>query len=41
MVHLGLPADDPFWTAPAQPWTQVRIWRGDDMSADHALREKH
>ena len=40
LVHLGLPADDPFWTAPAQPWTQLRIWRGDDMPADHALREK-
>lgn len=40
LVHLGLPADDPFWAAPAQPWTQARIWRGDDTPADHALREK-
>lgn len=40
LVHLGLPADDPFWAAPAQPWTQARIWLGDDTPADHALREK-
>jgi len=41
LVHLGLPADDPFWSSPAQPWTQARIWRGDDSPADRALREPH
>lgn len=36
LVHLGLPADDPFWTAPPAPWTQRRIWAGEDIPADHA-----
>lgn len=40
LVHLGLPADDPFWTAPAEPWTQKRIWSGEDIHADHAFDEK-
>lgn len=37
LAHLGLPADDAFWTAPAAPWTQKRIWAGDDLKPDHAL----
>jgi hypothetical protein len=40
LLHLGLPPGDPFWTAPAQPWTQKRIWSGEDIPADHAYREK-
>lgn len=40
LVHLGLPADDPFWTAPAEAWTQQRIWAGQDIPADHALKEE-
>ena len=39
LLHLGLPANDPFWTAPAEPWTQKRIWSGQDIPADHAYRE--
>jgi hypothetical protein len=38
LQHLGLPADDPFWTAPAAPWTQKRIWAGEDVKADHSLK---
>lgn len=38
LVHLGLPADDPLWAAPAQPWTQQRIWSGADIKPDHALK---
>jgi hypothetical protein len=38
LQHLGLPADDPFWTAPATPWTQKRIWAGEDVKADHSLK---
>lgn len=35
---LGLPENDPFWAAPAQPWTARRIWElGEDMPADHAV----
>lgn len=39
LVHLGLAADDPFWTAPAAGWTQKRIWAGEDIPADHAYKE--
>jgi hypothetical protein len=39
LVHLGLPPDDPFWTAPAEVWTQKRIWSGQDIPADHAYRD--
>ena len=40
LQHLGLPAEDPFWTAPALPWTQKKIWSGADVPADHAHEEK-
>jgi hypothetical protein len=40
LVELGLPADDPFWTAPPEPWTQKKIWSGVDVPADHAYKEK-
>jgi hypothetical protein len=36
-IALGLPDTDEFWSAPAQPWTSVKIWRGEDVPADHAL----
>lgn len=39
LVHLGLPADDPFWTAPAAPWSQRRIWSGSDIPPDHAYKD--
>jgi hypothetical protein len=39
LLHLGLPVDDPFWTAPGEPWTQKRIWSGADVRADHAYRD--
>ena len=39
LAHLGLPANDPFWTAPPEPWTQKRIWSGEDIPADHAYEE--
>ena len=37
LLHLGLPPNDPFWTSPAEPWTQKRIWAGEDVPADHAI----
>jgi hypothetical protein len=40
MLQLGLPADDPFWTAPAAPWTQKKIWSGADIPGDHAYKDK-
>lgn len=36
LIALGLPPDDPYWTAPAAPWTQKRIWAGEDVANDHA-----
>jgi hypothetical protein len=36
-LPLGLPPTDPFWSAPAQPWTAVKVWSGQDMPGDHAL----
>lgn len=35
LVALGLPANDPFWTAPGAAWTQKRLWAGEDMKNDH------
>ena len=40
MLPLGLPANDPFWTAPAEPWTQKKIRSGTDVPADHAYKDK-
>jgi hypothetical protein len=40
MLQLGLPPDDPFWTTPAEPWTQKKIWSGADVRADHAYPER-
>ena len=37
LLPLGLPADDPFWTGPALPWTSQRAWGGADLPADHAV----
>ena len=39
-VVLGLPADSDFWTSPAQPWTQKKVWEGVDIPCDKALKEK-
>lgn len=37
-LPLGLPASDPFWSAPAVPWTQQKFWSGSDIQTDHAIR---
>jgi len=39
-LPLGLPADDPFWTDAAQPWTSKKAWDGDDFPRDHSYHEK-
>jgi hypothetical protein len=36
-LPLGLPASDPFWSAPAEPWTQQRAWSGQAFPIDHAI----
>jgi len=39
LLHLGLPSDDPFWIAPSVPWTQKRIWSGENIPSDHAISQ--
>ena len=34
-LPLGLPADDPFWTDPAEPWTSKKAWEAEDFPKDH------
>jgi hypothetical protein len=36
-LPLGLPADDPFWSAPARDWTSRKAWNGVDVGADHCI----
>jgi hypothetical protein len=36
-LPLGLPTSDPFWSGPAKPWTEAKIWGGQDVPTDHAL----
>ena len=35
-LHLGLPAGDEFWTAPAEKWTSQKAWSGEQFPIDHA-----
>ena len=37
-LPLGLPADHPFWTSPAEDWTSKKAWEGKDFPKDHAIR---
>ena len=37
LLPLGLPASDPFWSAPSQPWTAAKAWSGQAFPIDHAL----
>jgi len=37
LLPLGLPASDPFWSAPSQPWTSLKAWSGQAFPIDHAL----
>lgn len=39
LLPLGLPTTDEFWSAPAEPWTAVKLWSGQNLPADHALSE--
>jgi len=36
-LPLGLPAADPFWASPAQPWTSKRAWSGEPFPIDRAI----
>ena len=37
LVALGRPADDPYWTAPALPWTMRRAYGGQDFAKDYPV----
>ena len=39
-MPLGLPADHPFWTDAAEPWTQVKAWGGQPFPKDHRWADK-
>ncbi len=39
-LPMGLPPAHPFWSAPASPWTQKKIWSGADGTPDHALQDR-
>jgi hypothetical protein len=39
LLPLGLPPGDPFWSAPAEPWTAQRAWSGQDFPIDKALSD--
>ncbi len=36
-VPLGLPATDPFWTAPSEDWTAKKAWAGQPFKKDYAV----
>ncbi|GAB3981836.1 DUF2264 domain-containing protein [Spirosoma terrae] len=37
-VALGLPASEPFWSDPSTDWTSKKIWSGQDVKTDHAIK---
>ena len=38
-MPLGLPADHPFWTDAAQPWTQVKAWNNQQFPKYHQCKD--
>ncbi|SHF44999.1 DUF2264 domain-containing protein [Pedobacter caeni] len=36
-LPLGLPANDVFWTSPAEDWSGKKAWSGGDYQEDHAV----
>lgn len=38
-LMLGLPPQDELWTGPNTPWTQKKVWSGQDLPTDHAISE--
>ncbi|HEV2393866.1 MAG TPA: DUF2264 domain-containing protein [Verrucomicrobiae bacterium] len=39
LLPLGLPPTAEFWNAPAERWTSQKIWSGENLPPDHALRD--
>ena len=40
LLPLGLPSTDPFWSDKPADWTSKKIWSGQNVNADHALRDR-
>lgn len=38
LLPLGLPADNSFWTSPAEDWTQKKAWSEQEFPKDHAVK---
>ena len=38
-LPLGLPSADPFWQSPPADWTARKVWSGQNVATDHALKE--
>ena len=38
-LPLGLPTDDSFWSGPATPWTSRRVYDGENVPRDQALKQ--
>ncbi len=38
LLPLGLPVGDPFWSEPAGKTTWGKVWAGENLPGDHALR---
>ena len=39
-LPLGLPAAHPFWSSPATDWTSRKAWSGQNLPADHAMKDE-
>jgi hypothetical protein len=39
LLPLGLPPSDPFWNGTPARWTSQRLWSGESLSADHAIKD--
>ena len=38
LLPLGLPAQHPFWTTPAEAWTSAKAWGGKTFKKDYAVK---
>ena len=36
-LPLGLPETNEFWSAPAEKWTQLKVWTGEDVENDYKV----
>ena len=39
LLPLGLPPADEFWSAPPAKWTSQKLWSGENLPADHAMKD--